>query len=394
MLVDDDAHMHEIHARMLRSMGYWQISAAASAKEALLQLEHDPHSAEVIVCDLNMPEMDGIAFLQSLNASPNRASVILLSGSSLRVMHSVQKLLGGSQLTILGSLTKPAGREVLRDLLECWRPPTEIVATSANFVVTPDELAEANLQRQWVLHYQPQVNLRTGALLGMEALIRWNHPLHGLVYPDAFIALAEDRGAIDELTNWVIQEAAYHRASWQSQGLNVQIALNVSIESLRAPDYWKRLTALVRDAKASPQDITLEVTESRVISTSNTALENLVRLRLAQFALSIDDFGTGHSSLAQLRDVPFTELKIDRGFVRGARTNQIIRPILEGSLGIARRMGMTSVAEGVETASDWNLLRNLECDRAQGYFIGEPMGAERIYEWLREWQSRLPSLVS
>jgi EAL domain-containing protein (putative c-di-GMP-specific phosphodiesterase class I) len=340
-----------------------------------------------------MPGMDGIEFLQTLNASPYRGSVILLSGESLRVMHSVQKLLGGSQLTILGALEKPAARDALLELLQCWRPPGEPVEKRAHPAVCASELHEANRLQQWVLHYQPQVNLRTGALVGMEALVRWDHPEYGLIYPDHFIGLAEECGAIDELTLWVVREALIQRAFWQAQGLSVQMAINLSIASLRSPDLWRRLTALAHKAGVAPQDVTLEVTESRIVASSAVALENLVRLRLAHFTISIDDFGTGHSSLSQLRDVPFNELKIDRGFVSGARNNQIIRPMLEGSLGIAKRMGMESVAEGVETLSDWNLLRELGCDLAQGYFIGKPMDGNRTWEWLHEWQGRLAELA-
>jgi EAL domain-containing protein (putative c-di-GMP-specific phosphodiesterase class I) len=116
-------------------------------------------------------------------------------------------------------------------------------------------------------------------------------------------------------------------------------------------------------------------------------------LRLQNFTLSIDDFGTGHSSLAQLRDVPFTELKIDRTFVRGSRKNPIIRPMLEGSIGIARRLGMSCVAEGVETHSDWLALREVDCDVAQGYFVGRPLTIDRIWEWLNVWQARVPRIL-
>jgi len=130
------------------------------------------------------------------------------------------------------------------------------------------------------------------------------------------------------------------------------------------------------------------------MSPSPVPLENLVRLRLQRFDLSIDDFGTGHSSLAQLRDVPFTELKVDRGFVKGARHDQIIRPMLEGSIGIAKRLGMVVVSEGVETEDDWHLLREIGCDLAQGWFIGRPMSEEQIPRWLTHWRSRRDRLVA
>jgi EAL domain-containing protein (putative c-di-GMP-specific phosphodiesterase class I)/CheY-like chemotaxis protein len=394
LLVDDDTYLLELQTRMLHQMGYAQTSSAASGIEALIQLEHDPHSAEVIVCDLGMPDMDGIEFLQKLNVSPFRGSVILLSGESARVMHSVQKLLGGGALTILGALTKPASAEALRALLDCWQPRCEPGARPAELPLNTDDLRAGLRDQQWMLHYQPQVSVATGALVGMEALVRWNHPVHGLLSPDRFIGLAEDCGAIDELTDWVLNAAVTQASSWHAHGLDAHIAVNVSMQNLTAPDFWRRCTNIVRAAGLAPQKVVLEITESRLAASSAAPLLNLVRLRLQRFTLSIDDFGTGHSSLAQLRDVPFTELKIDRGFVHGARDNQIIRPILEGSLGIAARLGMRAVSEGVETQADWELLRELQCDYAQGYFIGRPMAAERVWEWMTLWRERAPLLIA
>ncbi|MEO8056699.1 MAG: EAL domain-containing protein [Burkholderiales bacterium] len=240
-----------------------------------------------------------------------------------------------------------------------------------------------------MLHYQPKVDLTTGAFVGTEALIRWNHPIHDLIYPDRFIGPAEELGAIDALTDWVLREAVQQLSRWHTGKLRIQMAVNVSVENLRSPSFVHRLSALVRGSCVSPQDLTLELTESRLMSPGPTPLESLVRLRLQRFGLSIDDFGTGHSSLAQLRDVPFTELKIDRGFVQGARDNRLIRPILEGSISIAKRMGLRSVAEGVETEDDWRLLRELGCEHAQGYFIGRPMPSKDIPAWHEDWKLKV-----
>ncbi|MFN3630888.1 MAG: EAL domain-containing protein, partial [Casimicrobiaceae bacterium] len=270
----------------------------------------------------------------------------------------------------------------------------EPTAVAPQPVHTAADLLAAQQAEQWVLHYQPKVDLRSGALIGVEALLRWNHPLHGLVYPDGFIGLAEDSGAIGPLTDWVLHTALAQLALWHRHGLQIHMAVNVSMENLRAPDFAHRLGALVRHSSLSPQDLMLEVTESRIMATSSAQLETLVRLRMQRFGLSIDDFGTGHSSLAQLRDVPFTELKIDRGFVHGAAQNQLIRPMLEGSIGIAQRLGLQTVAEGVETDEDWGLLREIGCDIAQGYFIGRPMPSASLPAWLAEWLLRRPQLVA
>jgi EAL domain-containing protein (putative c-di-GMP-specific phosphodiesterase class I) len=395
LLVDDDPHMLSVLSRTLKSLGYGQTTSVASAKAALTHLQSAPLAADVIICDLNMPGMDGIDLLQRLNADERQRSVILLSGEGNRVMHSVQKLLIGGQLQVLGAITKPAGRIALQELLGTWSSPGSAAVRPQPPVaaVTAAELYAASAEGQWVLHYQPQVDLRTGKAGAVEALVRWNHPEHGLIHPDHFINAAEACGAIDAMTDWVLQDALRQCAAWRTQGLAIQIGINISRVSLLTPDFARRFNSRVRDAGASPHDVTLEITESQLTSSSSTPLENLVRLRLYGFCLSIDDFGTGQSSLLQLRDVPFTELKVDRGFVHGARHNQIIRPILESSLGVSKRMGLRSVAEGVETQSDWELLRELGCESAQGYFIGRPMPAERIWEWLNVWQARTQELI-
>jgi EAL domain-containing protein (putative c-di-GMP-specific phosphodiesterase class I)/ActR/RegA family two-component response regulator len=388
LLVDDDPLVLELLANTLRGMDYSQLTTATHASEALLKVECNPSSAEVIVCDLNMPGMDGIAFLQALNEIPFRGSVILLSVASAREMHSVQRLLSGSAFTVLGTLTKPAARDALRGLLETWPPPPRTLLAAPLECHSALDLRAANRGQQWLLHYQPQVDLRTGALAGIEALIRWNHPRHGLVNPGSFIAAAEKCGAIHAMTEWVVRTALAQQRVWRDAGLSVRMSINISADVLHTATSFARLNALVGHASVTPRNVTFELTERRRMTHSSVSLANLVRLRLQHFSLSIDDFGIGHSSLGQLRDVPFDELKIDRGFVTGARENRIVRPILEGSLEIARRMGMTSVAEGVETEDDWRLVRELGCDRAQGYFIGRPMPAEGFWDWLVGWEAR------
>jgi EAL domain-containing protein (putative c-di-GMP-specific phosphodiesterase class I) len=247
---------------------------------------------------------------------------------------------------------------------------------------------EAARQGQWLLHYQPKVDLSSGALTGVEALVRWNHAEHGIVYPDSFIDIAEKCGAIGPLTEWVLGEAASQHARWLAEGLHLPVAVNVSMDNLGTAGFAQRAGWIARDAGVSPADMTLEITESRAMSPSPAPLECLVRLRLQRFKLAIDDFGTGHSSLAQLRDVPFTELKIDRGFVHGAHSNQNIRPILEGSIGIAKRLGLSCVAEGIETGEDFEFLRQTGCEVGQGYFIARPMDVAGLAAWIGEWQGR------
>jgi len=394
LLIDDDSFQLAMQSQMLRGLGFRHVAVSDNAETALADVRANPQAYDVIFCDLNMPGMDGIEFLHALNASPFIGHVILLSGEGTRILHTVQKLLGRARLMILGTLAKPAGRAAMKAMLAQWKPVESAEPPDSAPVYSALEVETAARERQWVLHYQPKVDLKTGNLVGVEALIRWRHPEHGVVVPDRFIGIAEECGVIDALTDWVFSESIRQLAVWRELGLRVRMAINVSVDNLGAPDFVRRLASTVREAGVPTSDVTLEITESRVMSPSAVPLETLVRLRLQRFNLSIDDFGTGHSSLAQLRDVPFTELKVDRGFVRGARFNSIIRPILEGSLGLAKRLGMQSVAEGVETEEDWHLLRELDCDLAQGYFIGRPAPAEDLPAWLAAWEERREQLLT
>lgn len=395
LVLDDDVFMLDVQSHMLADMGFGPVAQAASATLALELLDAPGAAIDVVICDLNMPDVDGIEFLRRLEATGRRVDVILLSGEGARILHTVQRLLGSSRLRILGALEKPAARSALTALLQRWATSPEPPSVRApGPVPTPEELHAASRENQWVLHYQPKVLLGSGEFIGVEALVRWMHPTRGLVYPDHFIDAAESCDAIDELTWWVLAESMAQLARWQANGLRTRVAVNISVANLAKPHFASHVGRLAEQAGVSPQDITLEVTESRLMSTQTTPLENLVRLRLQRFGLSIDDFGTGHSSLAQVRDVPFTELKIDRGFVQGARHDQIIRPILEASISIARRLGMQSVAEGIETEDDWTLLRETRCDIGQGYFIARPMPADALQPWCDAWQKRVGKMTA
>jgi EAL domain-containing protein (putative c-di-GMP-specific phosphodiesterase class I)/FixJ family two-component response regulator len=388
LVLDDDAVMLGLQCRMLRSLGVHRVSTAASAGAALALLARQHPPIDLILCDLAMPGMDGIEFLSRLNVDGFSGSVILVSGEGARMIQAVRKLLEGSRVRVLGALEKPARRKALEALLKAWEtPPPPPAAPRAAYARS--ELQAAVQAGQWLLHYQPKVEVQSGRLAGVEALLRWNHPRDGEVPPERFIAQAEECGLIDTMTDWVFGAALQQVARWRTSGLGAPVSINVSMSSLASQDFAQRLCERVRGSGLSENDITLEVSERRLMSPARVPLENLIRLRLRRFGLAIDDFGTGHSSLAQLRDVPFTELKIDQGFVHGARSNPVIRPILDCGVGLAKRLGMVSVAEGVQTEEDWQLVREVGCEQAQGWFIGPPMPGEQLVVWQAHWQSRL-----
>ncbi|HEY8707686.1 MAG TPA: EAL domain-containing protein [Burkholderiaceae bacterium] len=305
------------------------------------------------------------------------------------MLQTAESLVRAHRMTVLGRLQKAVTREALAALLNPWTPHALGRPLVAKRAYRADEVRAAIANGELVNYYQPQVTVATGWVTGVEALVRWRHPTDGTVFPDQFIGVAEEHGLIDDLTAVVLRAALSQARLWRGAGLALRVAVNVSMDNLASLDFPDFVAAQAAAAGVSPEDVVLEVTESRLMKDLRTPLEVLARLRLKRFGLSIDDFGTGHSSLAQLRNFPFDELKVDRGFVHGAFADETLRAIYDASLGLARQLGMGIVAEGVEDRDDWDFLRRTGCAMAQGYFIARPMPADALPGWMQAWEVRV-----
>lgn len=394
LLLDDDPFVLRLLERQLANLGVEVRHACERAELALAQLAEGSADVDVVFCDLQMPGMDGVEFLRNLVAIDDPPALVLVSGEDTRVLESAERLARAHHLVVLGALHKPFDMGQLRRVIErheaLARDPT---LTGLPSVYSPEELGESIRRGELLNHYQPKVELRTGRVVGVEALVRWQHSRDGLVFPDRFVPIAEQSGLIDALGRAVLGNALAQLRHWRDAGLELHVAVNVSMASLvnlAFPDYVLRETAA---AGVPASALVLEITESRLMGDVRAPLDILTRLRLKRVGLSIDDFGTGHSSLAQLRDLPFDELKIDRGFVHGAADHASLAAILDSSLRLARQLEMRSVGEGVEDRADWDHLAACGCDYSQGYFIGRPMPGERLVEWLHEWQARRTALA-
>jgi len=245
------------------------------------------------------------------------------------------------------------------------------------------DLADALANGEVTVHYQPKIDLRTGAVVGAEALARWTHPRHGFVPPSFFIPLAETSGLIDRLTQCVIATVARQGALLRSWGKTINIAVNVSAKNLANLDFPDQFEITCARHGYSCRDITIELTESAT-QTVEHLLDTLTRLRLRGTRLSLDDFGTGYSSLVQLHQLPFSEMKIDRSFVIGMATSRDCRTIVRSIIDLAHNLGLEVIAEGVETAAALDRLREFGCDLAQGYHIGRPMPLDAFRAWLTD----------
>jgi len=246
------------------------------------------------------------------------------------------------------------------------------------------ELREAIQTHQLTLFYQPQINHRSQRVSGLEALVRWNHPQRGFLGPDSFIPLAEEAGLIGPLTDWVLKTALSQLLMLQREGYDLNMAVNLSARNLQDMELSANIQALLAQSGVAPRHLTLEITESAVMTNTSDALAILTELDRMGVDIAIDDFGTGYSSLAYLKRLPVDKLKIDKSFVMDMENNDNDAVIVRSTIDLAHNLGLKVVAEGVETQESWDTLDMLGCDCSQGYLMARPMPADKLAEWLKD----------
>ena len=360
---------------------------AGDGRAALAVFQDPARPVHIIVCDLDMPEMDGMEFIRHVGAMGAQVSVILSSALDRHLIASVETMTTAYGMNLLGAIEKPATPQKLRDLIaRHGAAPARRSGTPAARIPAEDVVAGLRAG-QFEPFFQPKVELGSGKVVGAEALARWRHPERGVVPPGLFIPALEEAGELDALTWVMLEKSAAVAASWLAAGQTLAVSVNLSLTSLSDATLADRITSAVRAQGLESRGMILEITETAAMTDVGRCLENLARLRVKGFGLSIDDYGTGYSSMQQLARIPFTELKLDQSFVTNCAMNAQHRAIIESSLDMARRLKLKTVAEGVETHADWTLLRELGCALGQGYFIAKPMAAGEFLGWAAQWRA-------
>lgn len=373
LIIDDDPDVRLLGKTLLSQHGYEVLTAGS-----LGELVRQPAllNAELILLDFGLGEFTGLDILDYLYDLRIKASILFISSCSQET--AALAITAGKTMGfhMLGFLAKDKLFTDLASFLELLKKTPK--------APTSDELARAIQDNQLFLAYQPQIDLQNNHVIGAEALVRWQDPQRGVLYPDSFIPLAEQSDQMVSLTWYVIELALQQQAQWQAQGWHLNISINIPAAFIQAEGVLEAFDQLTQRHHAVLSKITLELTETAGVECLGYANYVLKALRQRGCQLALDDFGTGHSSLTQLYRLPFSELKIDRSFVSLIDQDKEALVITASIIDLGKRLGLIVVAEGIETAAQHALLAEAGCPVGQGYFLSRPLTAAAFNAWMCE----------
>lgn len=359
LILDDDPDICDFIRDVAQELGYAVLAPGHSSEFLPSLISFKPNA---IFLDLRMPGMDGVEVIRALGDEGTDAQLVLATGEDRQILQTARLLAEQRGLKVASAVRKPILLSDLQAILKGMR----LVESEIDEVA----LAHAISNEELVVQYQPKVALQGNCAWrvdSLEALVRWQHPHLGLLAPDRFIQLAEQSTLIVDLTDYVIGAVMRQLGAWRERQAAVPVAVNLSARFIDDLDLPDRLTSVLAEHDIDPDMIILEITESGAMADVSRVMDVLTRLRLKGFRLSVDDFGTGYSSLIQLYRMPFSELKIDREFVRGLPDDQESAAIVKAVAGLAHALDLKVCVEGVETAAALALLQDYDCDLFQGY---------------------------
>ncbi len=389
LVADDDPLSRGIVAEQLLRLRVGSVTTAASGNAALQILQQDK-SIGLLVTDLKMPDMDGIALLGRLATLNRPISVIIMSALGDKILRAAEMIGLGHHLRILGVSGKPVRLQRLRDMLDRSEniPPPKRPGDDRAATIDPGQIREALADGGYYIVVQPEIEARSGRFIGVEVLSRFNHEGLARFTPGDIILSAEQSSLIHDILGHTLKQVGRASRAWRRAGLNPTVSINLSHRNLADPDFPEWFGGQIALHALSPADIILEITETAVPLNETTNLEVAHRLGLQGFKLAIDDYGTGHANLQQLQNMPFHQLKVDKSFVDNIEHSFDARTIVSSSLQMARNLGLKTVAEGVEQAAQDRLLRDMGCDLMQGYYYARPMPADQLADWALAHRAR------
>ncbi|MFT7776539.1 putative bifunctional diguanylate cyclase/phosphodiesterase [Roseateles sp.] len=380
----NDVLGHEVGDRLLQSVAERLQALCAPGASVLARLSGDEFAVLLADTDAHAASEAALAILKDFERplQIDNETIDLGAGIGIALFpehgRDVNLLLGRAELAMYAAKTRQCGSLIYHAQLDAGSQESLSLLSELRRAIENDELR---------LYLQPKIDLQHGKVVGAEALVRWQHPTRGLVPPMQFIPFAEQTGFIRMLSAWVLSGAARFARQASDAGLVLRLSVNLSTRDLMDQDLPAKIEAMVVPLQVPPASLCLEITESAIMDDPERALSTLEHLHAMGFKLSIDDFGTGYSSLAYLKRLPVDELKIDKSFVMAMERDLDDARIVRSTIELAHNLGLSVVAEGLETVKAWAMLARLGCDEGQGYCVCKPMPQERFIAWAKAWQA-------
>ena len=375
LVIDDEEDICDMIAEIARDRGF---EVATISKPETVAAKLSEFVPDVIMLDLMMPGTDGVELLRVLVDKVKDVKICLMSGSDARVLNSARRLGSAHGLNVIAALEKPLDIVTLRNTFD------QIAGTGQS--VMGADLAHAISLGQFVLYYQPIIDMATRRVKGAESLARWAHPNRGILPPSEFLEQITAEGLMQPFTEHVLATAIAQAAKWYESGEDLTLSVNVTASSLLELTLPDRIGELCKQQQLPPEKMILEVTETEAMRDVTRTMDVLLRMRIRNIGVSIDDFGTGHSSLRELQRMPFSEMKIDKSFVIDMASSNDCAVIVNSIIDLAHNLGLKVIAEGVEDIRIWRMLSDRRCDFAQGFYMAKPMPADEFSRWLKNWR--------
>ena len=380
LIVEDHPFQRMYLQNLFSELGDFYLECAQDGVQALACLQK--RDFDLVLTDLLMPGMDGVQFIQRLAALRSRPVLAIMSAASRRMLMAASLVARNLEVNVIGLISKPVQASALRNLI------SQLLALRDS---TPN-LPVADFNRQSLLEaldsaeiqawFQPKKALSNGRIVAAEALVRWIHPEHGVLLPGVFLSALSTFNLEERLLWHMLEQGIKAQAQWTQAGYDIPVSINLPTHLLNSDDLPDRILAFVQSHNGEPCKILFELMECSTPHQLSNFYAGACRLRIKGFGLSQDDFGKGYSSYINLVSTPFTELKIDRALVRGCDENEELAQAMTSIVGLGRQLGLTVVAEGVETAQELAFLRKIDCTQVQGFLISQAVTPDLFQQLL------------